>query len=1039
MALVIDELAVVGFGREASTALGAAIARAQAHGPLSPVTVVVPSNLAGLAARQVLGAGIVGRGGIANVSFLTAFRLAELLSADLLLDTRPLTNPVLGSAVRLALAEDPGPFAAVADHLATESALAALYAELSNVDPTLLARLEAEGGASAATAVRFHRLIHAHLGGFHGEADVARAAGTRPDLETALAPFGHLIWYLPEPATTPIARFIGSVVATAPTTVIVGTTGDALADAATWATCRLAGLTPPTEPVGVGPATAGHIVSATDADEEVRAVVRAIVTLAEQGVPLDRIGVFHPAPDPYVGILEQQLAAAGVPANGASRRRLAHSVAGRTLLDALHLPSQRWRRDRVMALVAAGPLRRGDDPVRPSAWENLSRSAGIVHDLGDWQRKLQTHHAVLEARLARTVGDEQSGGRGVQIEAELADVDQLAAFVEELATAVTAVERAQGWPAKTTAATELLHQLLGPGHLHTSWPEAEQVAFERVEDALVRLAALDELEPDPTHAVFLRALNAELDLTRGRTGRFGHGVLYGPLASAAGQDLDAVFLLGCAEGLSPSARREDAMLSDAARALADGQLDPRASRLHHQHRTFLAALASAPLAARTLTFARGDLRGNRQALPSRWLLDSATSLAGTPVHATDFHDLSGPVVEVVPSFATGLATATVQASLDDRDLAELGRQPLDAATLAVHPVARPVRRGLQAQSARRSAAFTEWDGNLDGQPIPSTDDRPLSASRLETWAACGYRYYLSYVLDLSERDDPERVVDLNPLDRGSGVHEVLERFFGEAVVHGAPDPDQPWTPAQHDRLHQIGQEVFDGLEARGRTGRPVHWKLLRADLLDMLDDFLAKDDAFRSGNRARPEQVELPFGLDGNAPVVLTLPDGRDMAFRGRADRVDRTDDGRLLVSDYKTGKGRGYSGIAEGDPVQGGTTLQLGLYAEAAAQLLGAESTEASYWMVNTAAGYARHGYPWTAERRERFLEVLATIAEGIEGGIFPLVPGEWNTYRRTHDNCAYCEFDSVCPQERGDMAQAKVAAPQLRRRDTLVQEPAP
>ena len=130
---VIEVIDVVRYGRPASEALVGALQRAKASGPLAPVTVIVPSNLAGLTARRLLGAGTIGHGGIVNVSFVTPFRLAELLSADRLLDSHPLTNPVLGAAVRLALADDPGPFAPVADHYATEAALAALYAELSNV------------------------------------------------------------------------------------------------------------------------------------------------------------------------------------------------------------------------------------------------------------------------------------------------------------------------------------------------------------------------------------------------------------------------------------------------------------------------------------------------------------------------------------------------------------------------------------------------------------------------------------------------------------------------------------------------------------------------------------------------------------------------------------------------------------------------------------------------------------------------------------------------------------------------------------------
>ena len=1019
------------YGAGASRALAEAITSVKAS-PLDPVTVVVASNFAGLAARRRLGSTV----GVANVHFLTAFRLAELLAADLLLDRRPLTNPVLGAAVRLALAEHPGRYREVADHVATESALAALYAELSNLSEGSRDRLGSEGDRLARSAIEFHRAIAAHLGAFHDEADLAHAAAGREDLASALAPFGHVIWHLPAPMTAPLGDLMTAVLRAAPSSVIAGVTGDAAADAPVRRVCERAGLTWPVEDAAaVSAPVASLIVSVTDADEEVRSVVREVLRLAEDGVPLDRIGIFHPTPDPYVNLLEQHLAAADLPSNGPSRRRLADSVAGRALLAALELPSLRWRRDRVMALVADAPVLGPDGPARPTTWEAVSRQAGVVQELSDWRRKLSSRRNVLRTRLDEVAGREDTPDwMAERLRRELGDVDALEQFVDGLAEGVRAVESASGWVERSRAALALLHRLLGPG-THPSWPEAEQDAFERVEDALTRLAALEELEPEPTHQVVLRALRAELDVRIGRRGRFGEGVTYGPLAAAAGQDLDAVFLLGCAEGLCPSNRREDSMLPDDARRLTGGELELRRDALHEQHRWFLAALASAPEGARVLTFPRGDLRSGRESLPSRWLLDSASALAGRIVHSTDFADLEGSFLHDVPSHVAGLRSAATHASLLDRDLVDLTAHAGSGGEVIDHPVTATVRRGIAAQRDRRSARFTEWDGNLAGQPIPSTAERPQSPTRLETWASCGMRYFLGQVLGLSHRDDPERVLELSPLDRGSGVHEALEQFLLEVIEQGAPPPEQPWSEQHRDRLRQIAEEKLAAYERRGRTGRPVNWQLTKGDVLALLDGFLTADDEHRASTRAVPERVELPFGLQGEDPVTITLPDDRELRFRGKADRVDRGDDGRVHVSDYKTSKGGAYAGL-EDDPVLGGTTLQLGLYAEAARQQLSADVVDARYWLLNAEVAYRRVGYEWTEDRRERFVEVLTAIVDGIEAGVFPAVPGEWNYFMGAHANCRYCDFDQVCVRDRGEQAEVKVAAPQLAVRAALQPE---
>src|SRR3954447_8944335 len=75
----------VRYGREAAQALRASIAAAKAGEPLAPVTVVVPSNHVGVAARRLLATGALGpvSGGIGlvAVTFVTPYRLAELLGA----------------------------------------------------------------------------------------------------------------------------------------------------------------------------------------------------------------------------------------------------------------------------------------------------------------------------------------------------------------------------------------------------------------------------------------------------------------------------------------------------------------------------------------------------------------------------------------------------------------------------------------------------------------------------------------------------------------------------------------------------------------------------------------------------------------------------------------------------------------------------------------------------------------------------------------------------------------------------------------------
>ncbi len=90
--------------------------------------------------------------------------------------------------------------------------------------------------------------------------------------------------------------------------------------------------------------------------------------------------------------------------------------------------------------------------------------------------------------------------------------------------------------------------------------------------------------------------------------------------------------------------------------------------------------------------------------------------------------------------------------------ATLGRRLSSSATSPSSPptsitaaTPRAPRRGRpRGEVARHADApdgptrFTEFDGNLAGQPVPSpVGDTVLSATRLERWARCGFRYFLA--------------------------------------------------------------------------------------------------------------------------------------------------------------------------------------------------------------------------------------------------------------------------------------------------------
>ena len=236
------------YGEAAAKALRDAVAEAKAGEPLAPVTVVVPSNQVGVASRRLLSSGalgpVAGTGvGLAAVTFVTTYRLAELLGAPVLAGQgkRPVSTPVLAAAMRAELAADPGLFAPVAEHPATESALVSTYRELRDLSP---AAVDALAGSSdrAREVVRLHEATRARLEPAWSDEEDLLEAATAMAATPAAVELGALVVHLPQRLSQHGARLLVALAQHVPTTVVAGLTGTPAADAEVLASLRRLGI-----------------------------------------------------------------------------------------------------------------------------------------------------------------------------------------------------------------------------------------------------------------------------------------------------------------------------------------------------------------------------------------------------------------------------------------------------------------------------------------------------------------------------------------------------------------------------------------------------------------------------------------------------------------------------------------------------------------------------------------------------------------------------------------------------------------------------
>ena len=655
--------------------------------------------------------------------------------------------------------------------------------------------------------------------------------------------------------------------------------------------------------------------------------------------------------------------------------------------------------------------------------------------IDSWRRRLTRYAEDCTAEADHHAADEEQAWRGDRHRRSAERSLELLSFVEELHADLDPRPAPRTWAELAGWCQMLIQKYLG-GRLRRSWPDEERQMAERVDRAVSRLGDLDGTDDEPSVAAFGRALRLELEGAAHRHGHLGTGVLVGPVGLALGLELDLAVVCGMAEGTFPARRNDDALLPDRERLVAGGDLPARADRPGDDHRALLAVVAAARRSL--LLHPRGDLRRAADRSPSRWLTEEAGE------------------AEEVPSFVAGLRRTGFPAHAQEYDTrCVLDWHDADTRTRTAGGWSELTRipgvrqrpellRGIELRRARMSSRLTRFDGNLPAGDLrgavlahPAGGTETTSASRLEMWAGCPHAYFMRHVLKVEAIDDADDEHRISPLERGSLVHRILERWLAEAIADGAvPAPKVRWPESWRTHLLAVGEEECDRLSARGLVGRRLYWEHDRRQILADLVRFLDFDDEQRARYRSQPVAVELGFGMPHSAsgPVRVEIGDGRSMSVRGSIDRVEATPRGGLLVVDYKTGSARAYEKLGPDDPTLGGHRLQLVLYDLAARSLLDVADTadgHGAYWFVSTKGQFSDIGYATNAARRQ-VLGAVNTIVDGVGDGLFPLHPDEpvW----RPWVPCDYCDPDGMGTRDQWRDFQRKRDDPALARYLDLV-----
>jgi ATP-dependent helicase/DNAse subunit B len=265
----------------------------------------------------------------------------------------------------------------------------------------------------------------------------------------------------------------------------------------------------------------------------------------------------------------------------------------------------------------------------------------------------------------------------------------------------------------------------------------------------------------------------------------------------------------------------------------------------------------------------------------------------------------------------------------------------------------------------------------------ATRRRTLSASAIESFLQCPFRFFARHTLKLNPRPAAPRD-RLDVLLQGSIVHQALAEWM---------------------RMPLLGAEVLDRVFEeeceRRRIPRTYRTEAVRLEMLRHFEMFLDN------------HEVELGWKTKVEEKFEFAL--SPELSIRGRIDRLETGPNGQALVIDYK------YSGQVKDKVEQNesGSLVQGGLYLLAAERAFGLEPAGMLYCGVKkkvnwvgwqAISGLREIGEPCTPERLRELAEDAARKASETHAAI---LAGRVEVHPAEPKKCDWCDYRDICRVE--------------------------
>ena len=794
------------------------------------------------------------------------------------------------------------------------------------------------------------------------------------------------------------------------------------------------------------------LLSAPGESRECVEIARQAVREAAGGVPFDRMAVLLRAPGQYRALLEEAFSRAGVPAHFASGT-LRPDPAGRAFLALLGCAAEELSARRFAEYLSLGEVpaavdgappaappagdrwvppdaelttRPPDEPVAPEdprsppdvdapvvagslrapwRWEKLLVDAAVIGGRDRWERRLAGLAAQLGAELRAFADDE---ARSERLRRDLRDLAALRDFALPLLDELAALPSAAKWGDWIDPLTALATRALREPS--------------RVLSLLAELAPMAPVGPVALPEVRLVLHRRLTELHVPASGQRQGKVYVAPVTASRGLAFDVVFVPGMAERLFPQKVIEDPLLRDAQRADFP-ELETSTDRIAAERQALRLAVGAAGRKV-VLSWPRIDLSQGRARVPSFYGLEVVRAGEGK---LPAFADLSRRAEQTSAARAGWPAPRRTTDAIDEAEhdlalLAEALQKPQGSRGAAAYlRRSNPhLCRALRARARRWIKRWTQADGLV--QPAPEAlaalqahqpAARPYSPTALQNYAACPYKFVLQAVHRLAPREVPEPIDEIDPLSRGSLIHEAQFRLLRRLDAQGAL-PIRDLAAAQEE-LDAVIDEVARRWEDDLAPAIERVWSDCVASVKIDLREWLRR---VSEDSGWTPWRFELAFGLAGGEerdphstkdPVALA----EGIHLRGSIDLVEKGPDGALRATDHKTGK----AWAEQGTVIGGGATLQPALYALALEKLFPGVRVEGGRLYYCTYSGeFTSVPVALDVAARGSVQKLAQTLSEALAQGFLPAAP-------RDQRECERCDYLPVCGPSEWQRSRRKPA----------------